>query len=208
MVQYDLSHLTQQNNQDVIGPIQDDEALFIYSMIRGMRLKRILEIGGLNGYSGTNFCKATEDIPNSQIYTIDINPVPIMGTNHKCIEKNAVLIEASDIDNEPLNLVFFDCHDYNVQMILYHRLKDMNMITDKTVLMLHDTNLHPYQRVPWSYPLEDGFVHQTVERQMVNTFKLMGYDIFSIKTSANQHDENLPFRHGVTVCQRFFPMFI
>lgn len=206
MVKYDLTHLTQPDNQDVIGPIQDDEALFIYSLVRGMRLKRILEIGGLQGYSGTNFCKATQGLPGSTIYTIDLNPVPIMGPNHKCIQKNAALIEASDIDNEPLNMVFFDCHEYNVQMTLFNRLKEQNMINDHTVLLLHDTNLHPYKKVPWAYQVDDGFVHQAVERQMVNTFKDLGYDVFSIRTSSHQHDASLPYRHGVTVCQKFFRM--
>ena len=33
MVNYDLAHLTQPENQNVSGPIQDDEALFLYSII-------------------------------------------------------------------------------------------------------------------------------------------------------------------------------
>ena len=33
MVNYDLTHLTQPENQNVSGPIQDDEALFLYSII-------------------------------------------------------------------------------------------------------------------------------------------------------------------------------
>ncbi len=44
---YDLDHLIQTNKQDVIGPIQDDEALLLYSIVKGMRLNRVLEIGGL-----------------------------------------------------------------------------------------------------------------------------------------------------------------
>ena len=58
MVKYDLSHLSQPENQNVSGPIQDDEALFLYSIIRGCRLERILEIGGLSGYSAKNFLQA------------------------------------------------------------------------------------------------------------------------------------------------------
>ena len=44
MVYYDLTHLNQPSNQFVLGPIQDDEALFLYSIIRGSRLKYILEL--------------------------------------------------------------------------------------------------------------------------------------------------------------------
>ena len=60
MVKYDLNHLTQEDNQIVVGPIQDDEALFLYSLIRVKRIKCVLEIGGLNGYSSINFIKAME----------------------------------------------------------------------------------------------------------------------------------------------------
>lgn len=39
MVSYDLTYLTQPNNQDVFGIIQDDEALVLYSIIRMLKLK-------------------------------------------------------------------------------------------------------------------------------------------------------------------------
>jgi predicted O-methyltransferase YrrM len=53
-----LIHLTQDVNQQVGGPIQDDEALMLFAVVRGCRFKRILEIGGLFGYSAKNFCEA------------------------------------------------------------------------------------------------------------------------------------------------------
>jgi predicted O-methyltransferase YrrM len=46
-----------------MGLIQDDEALFLFGLIRVVRIKRILEIGGLNGYSALNFLKALEHSP-------------------------------------------------------------------------------------------------------------------------------------------------
>lgn len=75
MVKYDLSHLVQNDDQFVHGPIQDDEALFLFAMIRTMRISRILEIGGLGGYSAKNFLRATESLKDSCVYTVDINPV-------------------------------------------------------------------------------------------------------------------------------------
>lgn len=46
---YDLSHLVQPLDQQVGGPVQDDEALLLYAMVRCMRVRRVLEIGGLSG---------------------------------------------------------------------------------------------------------------------------------------------------------------
>lgn len=209
MVNYNLSHLTQDDKQDVIGPIQDDEALFMYSIIRGMRMRRVLEIGGLSGYSARNFLAAVCD--DGVVYTVDYNPVPQVAQNHRVLVKNACDVTMADVDNAPLDMVFFDCHDH-VQMHIYQRFVEQGLITDKTVLALHDTNLH-YS--PWStlgYALasseDGGKVHQPVERHMVNLFKQMGYDIFSIKTDSTKHGPDFPWRHGLTVCQKFTPMGI
>lgn len=49
MVIYNLEHLTQEDRQEVSGPIQDDEALFMFAIIRGMQIETVLEIVGLNG---------------------------------------------------------------------------------------------------------------------------------------------------------------
>jgi predicted O-methyltransferase YrrM len=107
MVNYDLSHLSQPENQNVAGPIQDDEALFLYSIIRGCRLERILEIGGLSGYSARNFLQALSFSKDGILYTCDLNPVPILSENHKVIIKNALDLTINDLDSKPLDLVFF-----------------------------------------------------------------------------------------------------
>ena len=107
MVNYNLSHLSQPENQDVWGPIQDDEALFLYSIIRGCRLERILEIGGLSGYSANNFLQALSFNKNGVLYTCDINPVPVLAKNHIVIIKNALDLTIDELGNKPLDMVFF-----------------------------------------------------------------------------------------------------
>lgn len=204
MVKYDLSHLTQDDNQRVLGPIQDDEALFLYSIIRGCRMERILEIGGLSGYSAKNFLQALSFSKNSVLYTCDINSVPVLADNHKVIIKNALDLTSDDLDSTPVDLVFFDCHDM-VQMDMYYKFLEKNIINDNTVLALHDTNLHYAPFHVWGPYIEEegGYAHQPVERNMVNIFKTLGYDIFSISTDSSKHSDSLPFRHGITVCKKF-----
>jgi hypothetical protein len=204
MVVYQLDHLTQPPTQEVMGPIQDDEALVLFALIKCMRLWRVFEIGGLGGYSARNFLRAVG--PQGTVYTVDLNPVPSQGPNHKCIQKNALDITFEDLDNAPLDLVFFDCHDM-VQMDVFARLKDKGLINDSTVLALHDTNLHYQQFCNWAPPCDDGWAHQPVEREMVNQFKeAWGYDVFCYHTEARHHDLSLPFRHGLTVCKKFFSL--
>jgi hypothetical protein len=205
MVNYDLSHLTQSDDQNVSGPIQDDEALFLYSIIRGNRLSRILEIGGLSGYSAKNFLQALNYVnSNGILYTCDLNPVPILGENHKTIIKNALNITLEEIDNLPIDLIFFDCHDM-IQMDIYYKFVNSNIINDNTIIALHDTNLHysPYQHCGVFIEEENGFAHQPIERHMVNIFKDLGYDIFSISTNHTKHLKDFPVRHGLTVCKKF-----
>ena len=203
MVQYDLSHLTQDSKQEVCGPIQDDEALFLFALIRCKLISRILEIGGLSGYSAKNFLEAIKDKPNGKVYTVDINHVDSQSANHKCIIKDACQLTPDDVDNLPLDLVFFDCHELDVQLTMFNRLREAGLITPKTILILHDTNLHSENYMGFSYHIDEGWVHQPVERRMTNFFKDMGYDVFCLHTSHNDHDENLPYRHGLTICQRF-----
>jgi len=204
MVHYDLTHLTQPENQNVSGPIQDDEALFLYSIIRGSRLERILEIGGLSGYSAKNFLQALSFSQNGILYTCDLNPVPVLGENHKVIIKNALFLTLADLDNKPLDLVFFDCHDM-VQMDIYAKFVNNNIITENTIIALHDTNLHypPYQHCGVYIEKDNGYAHQPVERHMVNIFKYLGYDIFSIATDQTKHTPDFPVRHGITICKKF-----
>lgn len=204
MVQYDLSHLNQENEQTVVGPIQDDEALFLFSLIRCTRISRILEVGGLDGYSALNFLQALNFRPDSMVYTVDIQPVAQQGNFHKCIQKDARDITPEDVDNKPLDFVFFDCHEFEVQMTLYERLRACNVIDDNTILALHDTGLHEHQFIGWAYEIPDGWVHQPVERQMVNKFKDDGYDIFTIDAKKGSSCPELPFRHGLTICKKHF----
>jgi predicted O-methyltransferase YrrM len=206
MVNYDLSHLTQADSQLPTGPIQDDEAIFLYSIVRGSRLTRILEIGGLNGYSAKNFLQATSHSNDATVYTCDINPVPSLAPNHKIITKNAIYITPEDLDNKPLDMVFFDCHDY-IQLGIYSSLVKLKLITDKTILALHDTCLHYPKEFQGNPAMEHtGYIHQQVECHMVNLFKEMGYDIFSIVTDITKHSPEFPYRCGVTVCQKFKPL--
>jgi len=204
MVKYNLSHLIQNEDQNVSGPIQDDEALFLYSIIRGCRIQRILEIGGGNGDSAINFLHALSYSKNGILYTCDLQPVPVFGENHKVIIKNALHMTIDEIDNKPLDLIFFDCHDI-VQLEIYNKFVDNKIINDNTILAVHDTNLHypPYQHCGVYIEKENGYAHQQVERHMVNVFKLLGYDIFSISTDHTKHSPDFPVRHGMTVCRKF-----
>lgn len=196
---YDLLHLTQPEEQRVIGPIQDDEALLLYSIVKTCRIHTIVEIGGLNGYSAKNFLKSFTSYKD-RVYTIDINPVERINENHIIITKDCKLVDANDI-KEKIGLIFFDAHMYEEQIIFFNNMVATGLIDDDTIISLHDTGLHPYQVTGSSYYIDGGWCHQPVERMMVNYFKDLGYDSISFHTSP--YETSLPFRHGLTIMSKF-----
>lgn len=64
---------------------------------------------------------------------------------------------------------------------------------------------HPYQSVSWAFETTDGYVHQAVERQMVNDLVADGWHAFSLHTDSKKPLRNIPYRHGVTVLTKFAP---
>jgi predicted O-methyltransferase YrrM len=176
-------------------------------------MRRVLEIGGLGGYSAMNFLSALDQSNDATLYTVDFNPLPVQtsrqgSAKHKIVIKNAVSLTSADLDDERLDLVFFDCHDM-IQLEVYENLVRTGMIDDRTVITLHDTNLHfPPLGLTWgNIVCEDGnqgYAHQPVERFMVNVFKEKGYDVYLLlHTRPEAHSAEFPFRHGVAVCRKF-----
>lgn len=198
---YNIEHLTQKEDQAVIGPLQDDEALLLYAMIRVTRIKNIIEVGFGQGHSARNFLKAVG--LDGKVVSIDSSRAYQLSPNHTPILQNAENVEALDIPFTKADLVFYDCHHYNAQMSLHKKLLESNIITDDTILALHDTGLHPYKVVDWSYEIDGGWIHQAVERRMVNTLKSQGWDAICLDTKKEDYNCELLYRHGITIMKKF-----
>lgn len=216
MVVYNLHHLKQSNAQSNPGPIQDDEALLLFALIRVTRIKRIVEFGSTFGDSARNFCEAING--NGMVYSVDwgIEAVcPKLNDNHKVIVKNVADVTPEDLDNEPIDLLFFDCHAYEASLCAFQNLRRAGIITDKTIFVFHDTNLWATKDAPnltdteWadiSYEVEGGWVFCPPERQMVNDFKEMGYDILNLGTNKEVHSKDFPYRCGLSIARKFTPL--
>ena len=205
---YQLDHLDQKADQLVGGPIQDDEALMLYALVRTMRMRRVLEVGGLSGYSARNFLAALGDDEGTMVYTVDIDPVASQAANHVTITKDCGLVTPDELHRQPLDMIFFDAHALEPQIALLDRLDRAGMISAHAVIALHDTDLHPRKSAPWAYALvEDGhcrgYVHQAVERRMVNRLRERGWDALCLHMDHGRSDARLPLRHGLTLMQRF-----
>jgi predicted O-methyltransferase YrrM len=206
MVKYNLEHLTQADSQEVGGPIQDDEALLLFAIIRCMRLRTIIEIGGLSGYSAMNFCAAVG--PAGRVITVDLHELPEVAPNHTVILNDALKLRGDAFGVDRFDLVFFDCHDAEAQLQFLENLEQDGLVDQETVICLHDTNTHPASFFPWAVEGADGWVHQVAERIMVNALHENGYDAFCVHSRHDRHDATMPFRHGLTLMRRFRPLAV
>lgn len=206
----DLAHLGSQGPyQGVLGPMQDDEALLLFALVRSSQVRRVLEIGGNDGFSARNFVAALRPKANATVYTIDLMQVPRMGPTHVVISKDAASFTASDIGGEPIDLLLLDCHHYSVQRQLVLALESANLFGHHSYIALHDTGLHSRKWARWSSEWRSAwqehatdqrvrYVHQPVERLLASWLSRRGWQ----RISAHD-DDRKPFpRHGLTLMQR------
>ena len=211
---YELSHLVQPPSQYVGGPVQDDEALLLFAVVRGMRMRAVLEVGGLSGYSALNFTRALPPGEGGFVATVDINPVRKAADNHESICKPAGEVAAEDL--QPLfekyslpprfDLIFFDAHVYEQQTLLFDNLRETGMADDKTIIALHDTCPHPKAFHTADEPMrlpngDEGYTNCPEEVQMVEDFKARGYHAFQLHPRRDTMNGEFQFRHGITLMQ-------
>jgi len=195
---YIFSHLNQNPNQKVIGPIQDDEALLLFALCKSMIIKKIVEVGTLNGYSTRNFIEAVGK--DGHVISIDKRPFSAEYSNFTFIHK-----DINDVDSKEIpwliDLVFFDSHDELAQLHFFNKMILSNKIDENTIIAVHDTNLHP-DGLSIGIKTKDGWIHQPSERNFVNKLIDHGWNPFHVHTKLERHDDNLPFRHGLTLLSK------
>jgi len=227
---HDLAHIGWQGRkQDVVGPLQDDEALLLFALSRALGVNRVLEIGSLNGDSARNFLSAVRCTLRAKVFSVDPSPtVPELAENHVVVRKNAASLVSADLDNLPVDLLLLDCHDYQASQKVVRRILRQHLLSDTGLVVLHDTGLHPaglnYSRAPhasigtkrgrsWqtahsvdlhlpSHRLH--VMHQPVERLLAQWIEK--YDSHGDWQRLAIHDDfargAVTYRHGLTVMQR------
>lgn len=199
-MKYDLSHLTQ-NTQEVIGPVQDDEALLLYALIKCTRAVTVLEAGGFQGYSARNFLAALGK-QGGVVYSVDILPQTKLAPNHLVIQS---CISRVDVQALPrFDFVFYDCHAYDETLQFHDNAVSAGIIDANTIVAVHDTGLHPYWIHALSREIEPGcWLHVDTERKLVNALVERGWNAVCVHA-----DGRAPVRHGVTLLRMFSPLAV
>jgi cephalosporin hydroxylase len=204
---YSLNHLRFFQDSE-IGPIQKDEALFLYAIVKTVDPKTIVEFGFYQGHSAMNFLKAMSF--DARLYSYDISEASmkvarkIHDKRFKFIFKSQTEFAPSDVDNRMIDLAFFDAaHDFQLNVATFEKLK--GSLSARALIVVHDTGVWYGDlkglKTPQGHFLNgsasSGYIHQPGERAFVNYIKENWKDFDQIHLHSTSK-----FRHGMTVLQR------
>jgi predicted O-methyltransferase YrrM len=182
----DTTHLSAfREGPGVYGPIQREEALLLFALVRTVRPQTVLELGFGAGRSAYNFLRALD--ADARLYTFDVCEEAASAAGRlfghddrlRFRRKSQAEFEPSDVDGRPVDFVLLDAsHDLALNQQTLRRV--LPALAPDAILAVHDTGtttrsaLTPRQQVEadtvaraqWVAP--DAFEHQPGERATVN----------------------------------------
>jgi len=209
-----LGHLNTYREKGLCGPLQQEEALLLYSLIRMIRPKVLLEFGFHYGHSTFNFLEAMGK--EDHLYSFDIaeSAKKVAATyfshrkNFTFIFKSQADVSATDFAHLPIDFVFIDAsHQLDLNQITFTRL--VPLLAPDCLIAIHDTGtwakkyFEPSQvergrtAAPEDWLNADEFQPAKEERKFVNWI-LDAHPEFSV---INLNTLNT-IRNGITLLQR------
>ena len=151
---YDLAAVMDAQHAHVCGPVQDDEALLLFSLLKTLRPRYMLEIGVYDGVSTKIIAEALSGSEGGTLYAVDIH---IKGSARsklasylqagpspwvlKLIEMDMLALTAAHLDHKMFDLIFLDAsHIYSHYVQLFPFLQ--SVLSPNGILLTHDTGLH------------------------------------------------------------------
>jgi hypothetical protein len=208
-----ISHLASYRENDAIGPLQRDEAIALFGIIRSLRPRVVVEFGFFHGHSAFNFLQALP--ADSQLFSYDIDPESIKRAKSEFgfdrrftfIGKSQTEFDAAHINRKKIDFVFFDAaHELDLNKTTFRRIVDH--LAAEGMVAIHDTGLwprehfapihHEFEReMPGEWVTENLYAHQPGERRFIDWI-LLEYPEFS----ALHFHSTGTLRHGFSLLQR------
>jgi predicted O-methyltransferase YrrM len=212
-----LLHFHQFKNQDFVGPVQQDEALALFGLIRTLQPAVVVEFGFAAGQSAYNFLKAMDHKGCFHSYGIDDHSPGLAAaltrrfpnfTYHHKFQQDFL---PSDVGHKAVDFVFFDAsHDLDINRATWNKI--LPCLTPRAMIAIHDTGTWPKSLMGpvqyWEVGLGHGcwldpdtFAHQPGERAFVNWIleTQSGFQAIHLHTSRQ-------IRNGLTLLQRGGPL--
>ncbi|MES2659837.1 MAG: class I SAM-dependent methyltransferase [Verrucomicrobiota bacterium] len=208
-----MSHLLSYRENDAIGPLQRDEAIALFGIVRTLRPKTLVEFGFFHGHSAFNFLQAMTDDARLFSYDIDGDSIRRARTEFTFdrrftfIGKSQTEFAPGDIGNREIDFVFFDAaHELELNIETFNRIAPH--LAAEAMVAVHDTGLwnrshfapihETFTReYPGVWKSGDLYAHQPGERAFIE-WVLENHPEF---TAIHFHSTNT-LRHGFSLLQR------
>ncbi|MAT71870.1 MAG: hypothetical protein CMJ58_20395 [Planctomycetaceae bacterium] len=206
-------HLAVYDQEKSMGPLQRDEALLLLAVARTIAPRTVVEFGFFHGHSAFNFMQALDD--DALLVSFDVSDVSARHArrafgskpNFRFLHKSQTDFTTADVDDRPVDLVFFDAaHDLELNQATWRAL--LPALTPEAIIAIHDTGLWSREHFlplhaefaaqhPDAWLDEQRFAHQPGERAFVNWVQ-SEYPEFA----AMHFHTTRRLRHGLTLLQR------
>lgn len=204
---YSLTHLRSFETYS-LGPVQRNEALFLYSLAKVVNPKTIVEFGFLLGHSAVNFLRAMPS--DGRLFSYDISNSAMQYSRRihdkrfTFVLKSQAEFDSSDIEGRTVDLAFFDAaHDFDLNVVTMTKL--VPSLSPQAIVAVHDTGAWHGDLRGWETPEgyfidgspSKGYIHRPGERKFVNWVKqnLDNFDQIHLHSTSE-------LRHGLTLLQR------
>lgn len=202
-------HLAYFDGDEALGPVQRDEALMLFSVIRVLCPRVVVEFGFGQGHSAFNFLQALDATAvlhsfdwSDSAETIARREFESYG-NFIFHKKSQADFSSADVEGKPVDLAFIDAsHDLGLNIETFKRLAPC--LSPEGLVAIHDTGVWrrrhfaPMHRAfakqkPQDWLSPELFQHQRDEREFVNWIisENSGYSVIHF------HSCNT-VRHGLT----------
>lgn len=208
-----VNHLKTYREENAIGPLQRDEALFLNGLIRVLRPAVVVEFGLSTGQSAYNFLQAMNGY--GEFYSYDITDISATVaregfggfSNFHFLKKSQADFLWDDIGRRPIDFVFIDAsHNLELNQKTFQAI--LPALRDEAIIAVHDTGTWVKEHFSAKnktyaelgggrWVNEQELEHTPDERGFVNWIGA-GHPEFQV---IHCHSKNC-LRHGLTLIQK------
>lgn len=208
-----LAHLISYEDEGAIGPLQQDEAVALFGIVRTLRPRTVVEFGFFHGHSAFNFLMALPEEALLASYDVDDDSaerarVEFSGLKgFRFLHKSQDAFDPGDVDGRSLDFVFFDAaHHLDLNQRTFEKI--LPYLSPRAMIAIHDTGVwNPeffkevhrsfVKEMPTRTNAEGHCIHQPGEREFVEWIRAEHPEFQAI----HLHSVGT-LRHGLTLLQK------
>jgi Methyltransferase domain len=208
-----MTHFSAYREDDAIGPLQRDEAVALFGIIRTLRPRVVVEFGFFHGHSAFNFLKALE--PDARLFSYDVDAESerrarsefTFDRRFTFLAKSQTAFDPADIGGREIDFVFFDAaHELDLNQETFRRL--LPHLSAEAMVAVHDTGvwnrahfctIHETfaREMPGEWLDAETYAHQPGERAFIDWITATHPDFVALHFHSTR-----TLRHGFTLLQR------